>query len=131
MLRHQLQAPLDIDLRPFDVAGILAGRSDPMLRSFRDLLHHPRPPVALLKLVKQFAKGRGGNGNAVLPEPIGTALYFATIVVSQVRAGRRISSLDDAGVRGGADWLMSQPWVDAETQALVQECLAEYPRGRY
>ena len=63
----------------------------------------------------------------MLPAPIGTALYFTVIVVSQARVGRRITSLDDAGVRSGADWLVSQSWVDAETKALVRECLAAFP----
>ena len=55
------------------------------LRTFRELFHHPRPPVELLRLTKDFAKGRAGRSDAAVPKPIAEVLYTLSIVVAITR----------------------------------------------
>src|ERR1035437_563091 len=61
MVRHQLAAPLLVDLEAMfpgegaKVAALAAGAKPPIV-TFADLLAHAAPPVELLRLVKDMAK---------------------------------------------------------------------------
>jgi hypothetical protein len=61
MFRHQMSAPILVDLGSFDVRTAarlttLSQAQGLLLKSFSDLFQHPAPPVELLELVKNFAK---------------------------------------------------------------------------
>src|SRR5262245_18541027 len=61
MWKHQLQAPLDADLSSVSSSNLSALRRDPQTKSlleksFEHLLHSAKPPMPLLKVVKDFAK---------------------------------------------------------------------------
>jgi serine/threonine protein kinase len=126
LLRHQLDAPLAFDFGTLDPAlgqqaeGIGCGEEPPIL-TFRDLLHHPRPPVALLELTKRFAKSCSGRPDAALPEEVATVLYTLSIVAGMMRCGSRITELDDRQLRERLDWALSQPWIDPSTRRLLDE----------
>ena len=128
VLRHQLAAPVEFDLtylepkrsRSLDTLDSLQG---PEIASFRDLFHHPRPPIELLRSTKDFAKSSRSRPQAPLPEEIATLLYLLSITTAITRLGSRITKLDDQGLRHALEWALEQPWVDAETQKLLREGL--------
>ena len=126
ILRHQLRAPLLFDLGKLTPAGEVELRqfahAGGRIESFGDLLHHRAPPVELLVLVKEFAKsGRTGHGS--LPREIATLLYYASIAAALVRQGRRITRMEDAGLREGLRWAVGQPWVDEPTRQVLREAI--------
>jgi hypothetical protein len=118
ILRHQLSSQLESDLAGADRAG---HGSSPM--TFGELLHHVRPPVALLERVKLFAKASKA-ATGPLPPQVATVLYFASIVVARLRWDARISSLDDDAIVKGTQWALAQSWLDQPTRTLFQEAAA-------
>jgi len=126
IFQHQLSAPVD-----FDVGGTnatltqrirtLGSMQGPLIESFRDLLHHPCPPIELLEMTKRFAKACRNRPGGPLPDEIATVLYLLSIVVAMIRCGKRISKLDNQGLRYGLDWALGQTWLDEPTRKLLDE----------
>jgi len=128
ILKHQLSAPIEVDLVSLErhLAARLrlaASSQGLLLRSFGDLLHHPHPPLELLKLTKDFAKACRLSRGGPLPREIATVLYFASIVAALVRCRRRITRLDDANTRQGVEQCLAQSWLDAPTRRLFEDGL--------
>lgn len=126
ILQHQLSAPLEFDLSVLgaDSVSILAKgqpQGGPPIRTFRDLLLHARPPIELLELTRQFAKGCRTRPDGPLPDEIATLLYVLSIAVALTRCGRRITKLDDEALQHSFAWALAQPWVDAPSRQLIQE----------
>jgi WD40 repeat protein/predicted Ser/Thr protein kinase len=128
ILRHQLDSPLEFDL------GNFAPESKPTLdaigpspaiplRTFGDLLRHPRPAPGVLKLVKEFASANRNNPEGTLPDEIATTIYFAAIAVALTRCGQRITGLDDTALRRGMEWVMAQPWIEESIRSPVRDAL--------
>ena len=126
ILRHQMAAPLEFDFsylgaeRPASLDA-LAGTDGPPVRTFGDLLCHPRPPIELLESTKEFAKRCRSRPDAPLPDEIATILYILSIVAALTRCARRITKLDAAGLRYSLDWALAQPWLDPATRDLLRE----------
>ena len=128
ILKHQLSCPMQ-----FEMSGLgrgLAGR----LRAFAsseglliaglgDLLRHPDPPVELLVLMKDFAKGHLCHPGSAFPPEISTYLYFASIAAALTRCEERITKLTDDSLRNALRWLIGQPWVDEPGRVLFSEGL--------
>ena len=117
ILRHQLDAPLALDLESLGPESgqrvdDLSRVEGPPIRTFRDLLSHPNPPVELLEMTKQFAKDCVGRSDATVPEKIADVLYTLSIVVAVTRCGRRITELEDQYLQRRIDWALAQPWLD-------------------
>jgi len=128
MLRHQMSAPMLVDLGGFDArtATTLRTLSEAqglLLKSFSDLFHHPAPPIELLELVKNFAKSNLDHPESGLPGEIASALYYTSIAAALVRLDTRITQLKDADLRRGLRWTKEQPWVDEQTQQLMAKAL--------
>jgi len=126
ILRHQLSAPVEFDLSFLDIGpartlDTLHSLQGPPIASFRDLLHHPCPPIELLELTKEFSKVYGNRPEAPLPEQIAALLYVLSIVVALTRCRRRITKLDDQGLRRRLEWALAQFWVDDPTRELLRE----------
>ncbi len=125
ILRHQLTTPLHVDLGGLGgAAGKVKATAEErglLLKSFGDLLRHPQPPVALLKLMKDFAKACRLSPDSPIPREISSILYFASILVAMTRCSRRITRLDDPGLRRAADWALVQPWLDDTLRAIFEE----------
>jgi hypothetical protein len=124
IFRHQLTAPLVIDLGGLDarLGEKLAGLRTPDGRpvaTFGDLLRHPAPPVALLDLVKEFAKQSRRPGRAHLPPEVATMLYYLTLGVALCRHNHRLTRLDDSTLREGFSWASAQAWADDVTRELL------------
>lgn len=122
ILRHQLTTPLHVDLAGIaSAAGQLREAAEArglVLKSFGDLLRHPQPPVALLKMMKDFAKASGRSPNAALPREISSVIYFASIIAAMTRCSRRITKLDDGALRDAVEWALEQPWLDEVTHTV-------------
>lgn len=130
ILRHQLDSPLVADLRLDEVVETEVGGKPPeraSLQTFSELFHNPQPPIHLLRLTKEFGKKNRSNPNSALPHEIATVLYFVSIFIALLRCGERITSLDNASLRRGAEWIIAQNWVDEATRSIVRESLHRIP----
>jgi hypothetical protein len=129
ILSGQLAAPLLFDTSRLPEATRLdllhrsqTGASP--LRTFGDLLRHPQPPIELLCLVKDYAKGLSDappEATHAVPAEIATCLYFATLAAALVRCGQRISALDDRALCRGFEWASFQSWISADLRTLLRE----------
>jgi hypothetical protein len=126
IFRHQLAAPILVDLGGFDPATAarlktLSAAQSLLLKSFSDLFHHPSPPVELLRLTKDFAKANMDHAESTLPTQVAAALYYASIAAALVRLDTRISQLKDAELRDGFLWARGEGWIDSETKQLLDQ----------
>jgi hypothetical protein len=126
IFRHQMSAPMLVDLGSFDAATAarlkaLSDAQSLLLKSFADLFHHPAPPLELLQLVKNFAKANIDHPESGLPGEVASALYYASIASALVHLDTRISQLPDADLRRGFRWLEEQAWLDEKTKTLLAE----------
>jgi hypothetical protein len=124
IFRHQLSAPILVDLGGFDSAGaarvrLLTDAQSLLLKSFSDLLLHPSPPIELLRLAKDFAKANMDHPDGSLPKEVAAVLYYASISAALTHLDERISQLKDADLERGLRWAKDQPWVDKQIQQLL------------
>jgi hypothetical protein len=132
MFRHQMAAPIMVDLGTFDPATaarlrILSEAHGLLLWSFSDLFHHPSPPVELLNMIKDFAKSNRDHPASGLPQEIASTLYYASIAAALVRLNQRITKLPDADLRRGLLWGLEQGWLDIATRELLTRALEKIP----
>ena len=138
ILHHQMTTPLHVDLAGIEGAAKrlhdAAGASGLILKSFGDLLQHPHPPLALLKMMKDFAKACRISPESALPREISSVIYFASIIAAMTRHSRRITKLDNAALRDAVDWALAQPWLDEISRGVFLEgrqfLLTAPPAGR-
>lgn len=135
IFRHQMSAPMLVDLGGFDAATAtrlrtLSDAQGLLLKSFAELFHHPAPPLQLLQLVKNFAKANIDHPDSGLPGEIASALYYSSIASALVHLNVRITQLADADLLHGFRWLDEQPWLDEKTKALLAEAKAKLPGGQ-
>ena len=127
MLRHHFDAPLHLSMGTLsaEVAHQLRQATPPLdpLMTLGQLLHHPQPPVELLRLVKRFAKLCRRDPENPLPSEMVMLLYYASIVVAMTRAHEEITELTPASLRRGLRWLSAQIWIDEEMRSLLQDGL--------
>ena len=130
ILRHQMAAPLLVDLCPDDAANrqkfqeLTCNSSAPM-ESFDDLLHHPAPPLDLLMRAKRFAKASSHNPDSPLPQEVATVLYYLTMLTALLRCRQRITRMSDTDLRNGLEWVLRQPWITDEIRRMCDEGLRE------
>jgi hypothetical protein len=134
IFRHQMSAPILVDLGGFDPAtGVrlkaLSEAQSLLLKSFSDLFHHPVPPVELLSLTKDFAKANMDHPDSSLPQEVAAALYYASIATAIVRLDARISQLSDAELQRGLHWAKDQPWVDDPLREILLQALKKISPG--
>lgn len=117
VLRHQLHAPLLFDV------NATAGAADEggPVGCLDDLFRHPRPPLPLLRLTKDFAKVADQPPDGAVPAEVATVLYYAAIVAAFLRHGERISRLSDEQLSQGVAWGLGQPWLDETLAGLFKE----------
>src|SRR5207248_2247078 len=84
-------------------------------------------PVALLALVKEFAKTSRRAGRRQLPSEVASMLYYLTIGIALSRCDHRLTRLSDPALREGFRWASAQPWADEATRDLL--CRAEASIG--
>ncbi len=113
---HQWSTPLSVDLGGLDESQadrvkMLATAKGLVLRSFGDLLRHPNPPVALLKLTKEFAKRSLYSPCPAIPHDVARVLYFTSIAAALDHCKCRISTLSDDDIATGITWALSCEWI--------------------
>jgi len=128
IFRHQLSAPILVDLGGFDAANaarlkMITDAQYLLLKSFSDLLLHAAPPVELLRLAKDFAKSNMDHPGCSLPRDVAAVLYYASISAAFVRLNERITQLKDADLERGLSWAKGQPWINQQIQQLLGEAL--------
>jgi hypothetical protein len=126
IFRHQIQTPIQFELSGLDSADAakvrhLAAARDLMLKSFRDLFHHPEPPLVLLRITKDFAKASSYHPASGLPEDVAKTLYILSIAVARLRCGVMISELDEPALEKGVRWAIQRPWIDDASRQLLTE----------
>lgn len=134
MFRHQLSAPVVVDLGSFDARTAtrlrtLSEAQGLLLKSFADLFHHPSPAKELLELVKDFAKTNLDHPESGLPTEIASVLYYTSIAAALVHLNERISKLSDTDLRNGLRWAQQQPWLDEKTRGLLAEASKKLSTG--
>ncbi len=136
MLRHQYAAPLDVDLGSVKLAGgasrdrkrALAEAGADGLKSFAGLLFQAEPPLELLKLSKEFFKGRTRACRKSSPEWKVAYLFYLLSILAAGKRAPMLSTLSPADLFKAAGWALRQGWVDEKTKELVRsarERLAE------
>jgi hypothetical protein len=133
ILRHQLGARLDVDLGDLSEAYAIATPQGEAGRlrwevTFGELLSHPKPALPLLERAKRFAKACKSHPDGPLPTEVATVLYFACIIVAQLRCGKRISALDDESLIAGMEWALAQNWLDEAIRILFINATSELKR---
>ena len=135
MLRHQMAAPLDFDLTSLELKAAeaeartetLAGAAKARIRSFQDLLFHPGPPLELLRLSKDFFKGRIKACQKGSPEwQVAYLFYLLSILAAGSRAAR-LSNLTPRDLGKAIKWALDQKWVDQKTRTLISQASGRLP----
>lgn len=134
ILRHQLQAPLQVDLGsmlPGSAGKIaqLASARGLLLRSFLDLLTHPHPPPELLAMTKEFAKRNLVGPESALPGDVARVMYFSSIAVALQKTGHNISQLPSDQILNGIEWCQQRDWLQPEIETLLQDAHEQLTRG--
>ncbi len=125
ILIHQMQAPLETDLQ-LAAARKGAGGAETAftpgvpgdIRSFDQLLHHPEPPLRLLRLCKEFGRDNRISSGGALPDEVAAVIYYAAIFTALLRRGVKITSLSRGEIMAGIRWVKAQTWIDSGTLAL-------------
>jgi len=134
ILRHQLQAPLQVDLGAMlpGAAGRIeqiASARGLLLKSFNDLLYHPHPPAELLVMTKEFAKRNLIGPESTLPGDVARVMYFSSIGVAIWKTGQNISQLPQEKIQAGIKWCLGCSWLEEEVRDLLQEALDHLKAG--
>lgn len=128
MLRHQMDAPLEFDLSSVELvpakqqtrSRALEDAARARVRTFAELFKHPAPPLALLKLAKDFFKGQAGSSVKRLPEQeLAYLFYLLSIVTARVRLQTTISRLNDRDLIKATDWCLARAWIDKKTRQIL------------
>ena len=122
ILRHQLNADLRVDLGKLVPASV-EGQEDLGIRTFAELFGHADPPIALLSAVKEFAKRQAAHKQALLPPEVSNLLYYLSIGLALLRHGKLISTLDNAALRRGLEWAVTQPWIESSLRGIITEAI--------
>ncbi len=129
MFQHQLEAPLDFDLSVEGAPGLttVAAFSELLqaqktgIRTFADLFRHASPPLAVLKVSKDFFKRAARvhpQGSA--EHQVAHACYLLSVVAARVHLGKRITNFSDAELRHNLKWALRQEWVGKPMRGLLK-----------
>lgn len=130
MFRHQLAAPLEFDLSVEDAPGLttvaalseLPHARQAGIRTFADLFRHASPPLAVLKVAKDFFKRAARtHPRDSAEQQVAHACYLLSVLVARLRLGKRITHLSDAELRHNLKWALRQEWLGDEMQALLRK----------
>ncbi len=123
-LLEQMAVPVEFELgafKPSDAKAIRAHATAKglVLKNLQDLLQHPKPPLELLVIAKDYFKASSLQPNPALPALVARVLYYLTIAVAWLRHHSRLSTMSDAEVVAALNWVKRQPWVPPDLQALA------------
>jgi len=97
------------------------------IRTVRELLEHPNPPIELLVSVKDLSKRRPKD---LFPPEMALLLYYGSIAAAMVRCGQRISKLRDEDLRNGFSWAIKELWVPEKVCELFRQAISKLGGGQ-
>ena len=121
MFRHQMSAPLDFDLSAEAFLGSATMEALNELpevdksgtATFGRLFLHPKPPIGLLKLSKDFFKRTAKlHPKDSAEHQVAYLCYLLSVIAARLRHGKRITTLGDSELLTGLDWALKQAWVE-------------------
>jgi len=123
-LDEQLAVPIEFELSSLKPAQanrlrLRAAAHGLVLKSLGDLLLHHRPPLELLVMAKDYFKANTARPRAGFSAEVARTLYYLTLATAWLRHRTRISTLDDARLVAGLDWVLQQEWVAEKLRALA------------
>jgi len=126
MWQHQMRAPIEADLGNVQSPDSNTAGKSPQAttfkgHSFRDLLHDSSPPLALLKMTKDFAKRTLKEADDSQLKEIAAALYYASYAAGMTRCGQRLGGMAQDELSRGFDWALGRVWLDEPTKTLIAE----------
>lgn len=129
---EQVSAAIEFDLSglgPTEVRGLRAraGAHGLLLKSLRELLLHPQPPLELLVMAKEYFKANSSRPQPGLPAEVARSLYYLTLAAGWLRHKCRISSLSDQEILAAMEWVRQQDWISADLQQLAAAAAQEWP----
>ena len=113
LLRHQLDSPFPLS----------AGNSAPA--TIGQLLTVANPSLDSLRRLKEFAKSARQDERSGIPPQISSALYYSAIFAALTRLETRLSQLDSPALLQGAEFLLSQPWLDSRLRTILEAGTAQ------
>ena len=127
ILEHQLATPLRSEIGVFSqLAGFTLDRfkesiGNSHLRTFGEVLHHPSPPVGMLRLIKDFAKLSLTSDDGV-PRDVARVLYVCAILRAR-SLGSDLTRLTRSGVEREARRCLAFAWLPESIRALLRVAL--------
>src|SRR6266571_3662048 len=121
MVRHQLSAPVEFDVRSVKLSQLEQDTLNRSLRdpprsgiwTFADLFYSLHPPVELLRFSHKFFKQNVSNSPKGSPnQKLAYLFYLLSIVVARIRAGVRISKLPDDELLRSIQSVINRHWLD-------------------
>lgn len=124
-----LDAPLAYDLTTLPAATArslkaVSGTRGLLLNTCGQLLRHAKPPLELLRMLKDFGKANTGQRESPVPEPVARVLYYASVASARLHWNVQISDLTEAELGTGLRWGLAQDWLDTNTRDLFEKTLA-------
>jgi len=130
--QHQLSTPVDVDLGTAALSDARApgGSSDlqPLLsQSFGHVLADPHSSLALLKMIKSFAKQTFNSAEDAQMKGVAAALYYAACAAGMVRYQQRLSGMGDTELKRGFKWALHQDWLGEPPRKLIEQAAELLP----
>jgi len=134
VFRHQLESPVqfpfvDIGGQSAESVRAICSEAAPKIETFRDLFVHPKPPLELLRMTKDYAKACRAQGESPIPAEVATMLYVLSILVARTSRGQRITELNDQSLRQIAGWAAERPWIDEPIRQLLDAAQQVFSSG--
>jgi len=126
LLQDELASPLEFELGALPTSEarqvVLRAKAQGLLvRSLGELLRHPKPPLELLVLAKDYFKRNESHPDSELPPDLALGLYYACIAVALWRHKRRITQLSRDELTEAFRWLEAQSWMDDYSRRAASE----------
>jgi hypothetical protein len=134
-LEHLLILPFEIALSqlPLELADKLRAFAEALqfhpiaqraqIRTCAELFRHPKPPIELLRFVKEFGKAIQTHEHTACPAEIGAVVYYCSLGAALVHQETRIGRLSDEEMREGFGKLTALPWLDETSRGLFAASL--------
>jgi len=135
VLRHQLDTPIEAEVVGLGAAAaaklqaICAGE-DQGATTLAGVFNCADPSVAMLQMVKEFAKTLLEHPDTALPREVAGILYWTSIAAGMVLKRSRITRLEDGALEAGLSWAASREWLDGRCRELIETALDRLPRGQ-
>ncbi len=131
ILRHQLDAPLAVDLEAANpdlakrLREVTAARPGSELQTFADVFGHTHVPVQYLEIIAAFAQNQMDNRSAVIPREIARVLFDACLALALTFHGRRLSAMPKESLTREFEQTLALPWIGDVVSAVIRQGLRQ------